>query len=112
AMAAEQVWSWLAEPEHRALLTLWVEGYGRSLMDGEGPWAGFAASTVNDWLTYLAETQPPEVRDTETGLHERTLVLAVLRGAFLDLLATGDVDRTTGAVGAHLAALGRSPVRK
>jgi hypothetical protein len=32
-------------------------------------------------------------------------VLAVLRGALLDLLATGDVDRTTAAVHALLAAL-------
>jgi AcrR family transcriptional regulator len=114
AMAAEQVWSWLAKPEHRSLLTLWVEGYGRSLLDDEGPWAGFASSTVDDWLTYLAETQPPEVRDTEAGLHQRTLVLAVLRGAFLDLLATGDTDRTTGAVQAQLAALtpSQAPIRR
>jgi AcrR family transcriptional regulator len=105
AMAAEQIWSWLVKPEHRPLLTLWVEGYGRSLLDDEGPWAGFASSTVNDWLTVLAETQPAAVRGTESGLNQRTLVLAVLRGAMLDLLATGDTARTTAAVRAQLAAL-------
>jgi AcrR family transcriptional regulator len=102
--AATRLWTWLAAPEHRPLLTLWVEGYSRSLLDADGPWAGFASSTVNDWLALLAETQPPEERDTEAGRQRRTLVLAVLRGALLDLLATGDSTRTTTAVQAHLAA--------
>ena len=34
----------------------------------------------------------------EEGLAQRTAVLAVLRGALLDLLATGDRERTTAAV--------------
>ena len=34
---------------------------------------------------------------------EPTLVLAVLRGGLLDLLATGDLERTTAAVDRHLA---------
>jgi hypothetical protein len=38
---------------------------------------------------------------------ERTLVLAVLRGALLDLLATEDRERTAAAVNRHLAAIGR-----
>ena len=33
---------------------------------------------------------------------DRTLLLAVLRGCLLDLLATGDVDRTTAAVRRYL----------
>lgn len=36
------------------------------------------------------------------------LVLAVLRGALLDLLATGDDARAGAAVPAHLDALGRT----
>ncbi|HEY2640598.1 MAG TPA: hypothetical protein VGI66_12035 [Streptosporangiaceae bacterium] len=39
------------------------------------------------------------------GLAERTVLLAVLRGALLDLLSTGDVARTTAAVHHHLAAI-------
>jgi len=104
-VAATQVWSWLSAAEHRALLTLWVEGYGRSLVDPAGPWAGFARATVEDWLTLLAAGQPAEDRDTADGQARRTLVLAVLRGALLDLLATGDVERTTAAVHQQLAAL-------
>jgi AcrR family transcriptional regulator len=90
------VWSWLAAPEHRALLTLWLEGYSRSLVAPDGPWAAFARTTVDDWLKVLADAQPDPA--THAAEARRTLVLAVLRGALLDLLATGDVERTTAAV--------------
>ena len=89
--AARAIWAWLAAPEHRALLTLWVEGYGRALVEPDGPWAGFAARTVHDWLAVLDDVGGGD--DTD-----RTLLLAVLRGALLDLLATGDVARTSVAV--------------
>jgi AcrR family transcriptional regulator len=99
---ARELWQWLSDEGHRGLLTLWVESYARSLTDPDGPWARFAQDTVRDWLTLLAGAQPAKVRDTDAGLAQRTLVLAVLRGALLDLLATGDVTRTTAAV--HLVA--------
>jgi AcrR family transcriptional regulator len=105
AEVAGQLWDWLVAKDHRALLTLWVEGYARSLTDPDGPWAGFAQATVQDWLTLLSESQPPAGRDSTAGLAGRTLVLAVLRGALLDLLATGDADRTTAAVHQHLKAV-------
>jgi AcrR family transcriptional regulator len=95
---AEATWTWLAAEEHRPLLKLWVEGYGRSLVEPDGPWAGFAESTVDDWLRVLARAQPPARRRTAAGRTERTLVLAVLRGAMLDLLASGDARRVTAAV--------------
>ena len=47
-VVAERIWTWLAAPEHRPLLALWVEGYARSLIDPGGPWAGFARATVDD----------------------------------------------------------------
>ena len=100
---AAQVWTWLAAPEHRALLGLWVEGYSRSLLNPDGPWADFARATVEDWLAVLAGAQPAAERDTEAGRAERTLVLAVLRGALLDLLATGDADRIGAAVNRQFA---------
>jgi AcrR family transcriptional regulator len=100
--AAGEVWSWLAAPSHRALLALWVEGYARSLLKEPGPWAGFGRDTVNDWLELLADRQPPDSRDTPEAEAERTLLLAVLRGALLDLLATGDIDRVTAAVEYYL----------
>jgi AcrR family transcriptional regulator len=100
---ARELWRWLSDDAHRGLLTLWVESYARSLIDPDGPWAGFARDTVDDWLALLAQAQPAELRDGETAPAERTALLAVLRGALLDLLATGDVARTTAAVELHLS---------
>jgi AcrR family transcriptional regulator len=93
------LWEWLAAPEHRPLLVLWVEAYARSLVDPDGPWAGFARQTVEDWLDVLARAQPGRVRRTKAGLTERTRALALLRGALLDLLATGDEGRVGAAQG-------------
>lgn len=125
AATGRDVWAWLADPAHRALLALWVEGYARSLLGAPGPWADFGRDTVRDWLDLLAERQvaddrgkdcaespenPADTADTENTENtadERTLLLAVLRGALLDLLATGDTERVTRAVELHLRAVGR-----
>ncbi len=101
---ARATWGWLVAEEHRGLLRLWVESYAQSLVDPQGPWAGFAEQTVRDWLALLARAQPASERRSAAGERRRTLVLAVLRGALLDLLATGDVARTTRAVDAALDA--------
>lgn len=102
AATAEVIWSWLVAVEHRSLLTLWAEGYARSLIDEDGPWAGFADAGVAQWLDVLAGAQSPAHRRSAVGEARRTLTLAVLRGAMLDLLATGDDARTTAAVRAYL----------
>jgi AcrR family transcriptional regulator len=101
--AARATWRWLVDPAHRRLLVLWLEVYARSLTEPAGPWAGFAAQTVEDWLGLLARAQPRPSSRARTA--ERTLTLAVLRGAMLDLLATGEVDRVTAAVHLHLRRL-------
>jgi AcrR family transcriptional regulator len=106
ATVGARLWSWLSDPNHRPVLVLWVESYASALLDDTGPWAGFARATVDDWLSLLARAQAAGVRNTAAGRAERTALLAVLRGALLDLLATGDLARTTRAVTAYLAALG------
>ncbi len=100
--AVRRTWAWLCAAEHRSLLVLWAESYVQSLVDPDGPWSGFARQTVEDWLEVLAAAQPPRVRHTERGLAERTLALAVLRGALLDLLANGDDVRASAAVNLYL----------
>jgi AcrR family transcriptional regulator len=92
---ARELWTWLCAPEHRALLVLWIEGYSHGLVDPQGPWRGFGRATVEEWLELLARAP---TRTGEGGQTDRTLLLAVLRGALLDLLATGDVERTSAAV--------------
>jgi AcrR family transcriptional regulator len=105
ATTAMQVWGWLAADEHRGLLRLWTESYARSLVQPAGPWADFARRTVDDWLALLAQSQPPRRRRTAAGAAERTFVLALLRGALLDLIATSDTRRTTRAVQLGLTAV-------
>ncbi|GAA5030370.1 TetR family transcriptional regulator [Streptomyces siamensis] len=105
AAAANRVWAWLAADEHRALLRLWAEAYTRSLVEPDGAWAGFARATVDDWLDVLAACQAQPDRDSEAGTVRRTLVLAVLRGALLDLLATHDEPRVSAAVRLQLSLL-------
>jgi len=92
------LWDWLSAAGHRRLLVLWVEAYARSLVDPDGPWSGFARETVDDWLEVLARAQPGRERRSAPGLARRTAALALLRGALLDLLATGDVRRVGAAV--------------
>jgi len=92
------LWAWLSAPQHRRLLVLWVEAYARSLVDPDGPWAGFARQTVEDWLDVLSSAQPARARRTKAGEAQRTRALALLRGALLDLLATEDEDRVGRAV--------------
>jgi AcrR family transcriptional regulator len=106
AEVVERLWEWLAAPQRRDLLRLWAEGYARSLVEPDGPWAGFAAQGVHDWIELLGEVLGPG--------GDPTAVLATLRGALLDLLATGDEERTTAAVRACTAALGSDerPVRR
>lgn len=102
---AEQTWAWLAADGHRALLKLWVEAYARSLVQPDGPWAGFARATVDDWLDVFANVGDA-ASDIDSAARSRaTAVLAVLRGALLDLLATDDVERVTTAVRSQLTAL-------
>jgi AcrR family transcriptional regulator len=105
--AVERLWGWLAAAEHRQLLTLWAEAYASSLVEPDGVWGGFAAATVQDWLAVLADCQPSPERDSAEGAARRTLALAVLRGALLDLLATADHDRVSAAVHHQLDLLTR-----
>lgn len=103
--ATLRIWSYLTDEARRPLLRLWLDGYARSLSQPAGPWAGFARDSVEDWLALLADMQTAETRDSPAGLAERTLVLAVLRGALLDLLSTNDETRVTAAVRSLIAQL-------
>jgi AcrR family transcriptional regulator len=105
ASVALRVWEWLRRPDHRPALVLWTESYAAALHDPGGPWGDFAQTTVTDWLDILAAAQPRSLRDTAAGRAQRTAVLAVLRGAFLDLIATGDASRVDSAVREYLKTL-------
>jgi AcrR family transcriptional regulator len=100
--AARALWSWLSDDRHRQLLALWVEAYGRSLIAPDGPWAQFAEQTVQDWMRLLGDPQSSARRGSRSAESQQTIVLALLRGAMLDLLATGDAERVGAAVNAAI----------
>jgi AcrR family transcriptional regulator len=100
-----RVWQWLVAKEHRPMLVLWLETYAHSLVEPAGAYGQFALRTVDDWLELLATHQTPQHRRTRAGANQRALALAVLRGAMLDLLASGDEVRTTALVEAHLSGI-------
>jgi AcrR family transcriptional regulator len=102
AAAVRTTWGWLVDPAHRPMLVLWLQAYARSLSEPDGPWAGFARQTVEDWLGLLADVHGGD----GGGGAEPALGLALLRGALLDLLATGDAERTTAVVERYLRLLG------
>ena len=99
-------WRWLAAERVRPLLTLWTEAFGRSLVEPGGPWSGFASQSVADWLQVLAAAQPAgnagEPAANPGAGADTTLALAVLRGCLLDLLATGDTERVSAAIGRYV----------
>jgi AcrR family transcriptional regulator len=105
ASVVRGVWQWLVDKQHRQMLALWLETYAQSLVEPSGPGADFARKTVADWLELLAARQPAPLRRSRAGATERGLALAVLRGALLDLLATGDEERTAAIVEAYLSRL-------
>lgn len=98
AQATGEIWHWLSAVEHRGLLRLWLESYARSLVEPDGPWADFATTTVTDWLELLTVAQTPAERRAADAETQRTLALTVLRGALLDLLATGEAERCAEVV--------------
>jgi hypothetical protein len=100
--AGEALWKWLADPDRRPLLTLWLDAYTHSLVDPGGPSAEFAARTTDDWLRVLDEASRTE---GQAECVPPTVLLAVLRGVLLDLLATGDLDRGDAAVRHYLETL-------
>ena len=100
-----RVWEWLVAKEHRAMLGLWLETYAHSVVERGGPYAQFARRTVEGWVGLMAIHQTAQHRRTRAGANERALALAVLRGALMDLLASGDEDRTTALVDAWLSGI-------
>jgi AcrR family transcriptional regulator len=83
----EDVWAWIAAPEREPFLRLFFEVYVGGLGSGD------AAPLVQDWLDFLRERWRPPVNEATA-----TLMVAVVRGLLLDLLATGDRERTDAAL--------------
>ncbi len=94
----EDMWSALAAAEHRRLLVLSIEGALTSVARVGEQTAGCPHGLLEDWVGGLSPVRPSGIPEGVPGQVQWTLALAVLRGALLDLLCTGDLERTTSAV--------------
>jgi AcrR family transcriptional regulator len=92
----ERMWSVLGVPEQRRAVRLTYEAFLASLRPDPGPWRGFAAEQLGDWLEVLRAAQ----RDTPAALADAraTRALALIRGLLLDLLIRGEPGRVSSAL--------------
>jgi AcrR family transcriptional regulator len=96
SVLADRLWSFLSAPERRASVRLTYEAFLASVGHEPGPWQGFAAEQLRDWLDLLCRAQP----DTPPALAlaRATRALALVRGLLLDLLACEEPDRVASAL--------------
>ena len=98
SQAFRRLWGMLSRTESRPFLKLFFHVYGLALQE-PGRYPAFSAGVVSDWLDALGGT----VGDLPQS--HATLALAAVRGLLLDLLTTGDVERTTAAAEVFSSAL-------
>lgn len=92
----ELMWSVLGVPEQRRAVRLTYEALLASLRPDPGPWRGFAAEQLGDWLEVLRAAQrgaPPALADARA-----TRALALVRGLLLDLLVRDESARVSSAL--------------
>ncbi len=94
----DRLWAYLSAPRQRGTIRLFFEAYATSLRPDPGPWEGFAAASVRDWMQILAAAQPglPPARAEVIA----TRTLALLRGLLLDLLARDEPEPLRRALAA------------
>ena len=95
------VWSYCTDPAFGNYLRLFFEIYADALQ-GRPHTAKFLDTVVAAWLEPFARVFRGAGRDDEQAQVDARLTLAVLRGLFLDLLATGDVKAATRAFERYL----------
>ena len=93
--ALRSVWAWASAPEHRPLFRLFFAVYGLALQDPDR-YSRFLDHVMTDWMDELAGLFPATPQDPDATLR-RTMYIATVRGLLLDLLTTGDEQRTTRA---------------
>ena len=101
---------WLVAPRGTATCSVCgPRGYARSLVGPGWSRGGLRSRVRSSDLDGTCWPHPNlcVAATASAGQSERTLVLAILRGALLDLLATEDERRTTRAVALGLTSIGR-----
>lgn len=91
----DRLWAFLTAPQRRPAVRLTYEAFLLSLTRNPGPWTGFAAESVRDWLALLVDAQQGTPR--QEAEVRATRALALIRGLLLDLLVSDDYERVEGA---------------
>jgi len=84
-------WSLASRRDAAPYIRLFFEVYGLALHEPQR-YGAFLDTVIHGWIAIMQEGT------ADKDVHLATLTIAVTRGLMLDLLATGDVDRTTAAL--------------
>ncbi|MGW0553633.1 TetR/AcrR family transcriptional regulator [Streptomyces sp. NPDC002926] len=101
AQAVREYWTWLEEPQNLAQVRLVLEVTALPAASQPIP-AAVRSGLVTAWVEALAEALTERGEDPGTARVRASVAAAALAGLALDLLATGDHERTRAA--AHLIA--------
>jgi AcrR family transcriptional regulator len=102
--AIAAVWDAMSVPEQTGYWRFFFEAYGYAVREPER-YRAFLDGIVHDWLALIADHLAAAGIDRERAPAVATLTLAAFRGLVLDLVATGDRERTTAAARVLAAAL-------
>jgi AcrR family transcriptional regulator len=102
--ALEAVWEAMSAPEQTSYWRFFFEAYGYAVRDPDR-YRAFLDGIVHDWLTLIANHLMAAGIDPDRAPGAATLTLAAFRGLVLDLVATGDRERTTAGALALAAVL-------
>ncbi|MBB2169018.1 TetR/AcrR family transcriptional regulator [Gluconacetobacter aggeris] len=94
-------WRYLAQPRMRPTLCLFYEMYAIATRDPDR-FGDYARRTAHFWLTTASARFSNAGASPEAARLLGGMTIAMLRGATLELAATGEVERLTEAVDAFL----------
>ncbi|MBB2163217.1 TetR/AcrR family transcriptional regulator [Gluconacetobacter sp. 1b LMG 1731] len=94
-------WRYLAQPQMRPTLCLFYEMYAIATRDPD-LFGDYARRTAHFWLVTISARFSNAGASPETARLLGGMTIAMLRGATLELAATGEVERLTEAVDAFL----------
>jgi AcrR family transcriptional regulator len=91
-------WKWVQAPQNQGHVRLFLQVYGLALHD-RSKYSGYLSSTTETWVRFLDRGfQQFPSQSSRSSEAVRTFIVASFRGLLLDLLATGDRERTTEAL--------------
>jgi AcrR family transcriptional regulator len=99
----QRFWHWQTA-EHLPFLRLFFEVYALALQE-PARFPAFPQDAVHDWLPLIAGRIEDAGVPGPAARVTATIVIAGYRGLLLDVLATGDLERATEALGFFLAAI-------